>query len=171
MGNILPFVQKNGAGIGTLTVYTAGLLYYFIVLPLDTPMANFAILIAIAPAIIVYETTEEFTDLFIKSILEHHVAIARMKLEFQNEGDFEDWYSGENTERIDELDKTSRQELTTAICALLIGVSAPFAGWFSFGIEGLAGGIAATLVCLLVILYALQQIVQTIERTPKVVQT
>lgn len=171
MSKVLSFVQQNGAGVGTLTVYTAALLYYFVVLPSTFPLANLVILGAVAPALIVYEVTEEFTDLIIKNLLEQHVAIARMKLELRNDGDFEEWNSGENVERIDELDRNSRQELTTAICALMIGVSAPFAGWFSLGIKGLAAGLVCAFLSVFVVLYALQQVVQTIERTPKVVQT
>lgn len=171
MSKILSFVQKNGAGVGTLTVYTAALLYYFIILPADSPMVNLVILAAVAPAIIVYEVTKEFTDLIIEELLEQHVAIARMKLELQNKGEFEDWYSDENVERIDELDWNSRQELTTALCALIIGVSAPFAGWVSLGLEGVVAGLVSTLLSVLIILYALQKVVQTIERTPKVIQT
>lgn len=171
MSDVLSFIQKNGAGLGILTVYTAILLQYFFISSKESPLANFAVFAAVAPAIVIYEVTKEYTGLIIQNLLEQHVAIARLELDLQHEGDFEAWYSGDNVDEIDELDSNSRKELTTALCALVIGASAPFAGWFSFGLVGIGVGLVVTLLSVFAGFYALRQIVETIERTPKVVQT
>jgi hypothetical protein len=163
-------MEENGPGLGSLTVYTGALLYYFAIPSGEGLLAKIFILVSIVPAYLVYEFTEEFTDPILEKLLEQHIAIARLKMDLQNEGNFEEWYSGENVARIDELDAKSRRELTTTICALLIGLSAPVSGWFSYQHVGLAVGLAVAILGVLVAFYALQQIVQAIERTPKVIQ-
>jgi len=171
MSEIISFIQQNGTGLGTVTAYSAVVIYHFLIIPSTLPMANLFILAAFIPALLIYELTKEFTGLIIGELLGQHVAIARAKLELQQGGEFEDWYQDENIDKIDKRDRKSREELITAISALFIGISSPFVGWFSFHIEGVIVGLLISAICLFTILYALRQIAQTIERTPRVVQT
>jgi len=171
MSDVFQFIQENGAGIGTLTVYTAVAIYLVMVEPANGLSSTYALIFAVGPAIVIYEISKEFTDWIIKQTLEHHVAIARVQLEIEHGGEFDDWYSGDNESEINDLDKNAQNEVTTALCAILIGGSAPFVGWFSFQYAGLFGGVFVSVICFLVVMHSAKTVANTIERTPEVVNT
>jgi len=129
------------------------------------------LLFSIAPAVFVYEITKEFTDLIIKKTLEQHIAIVRAQLELEHGGEFDDWYEGDAIDRIDDLDRNSRQEITTILCSAIIGLTAPFLGFFAFGFLGLWLGVGVLVASIFTVLYAFRKVVQSINRTPKVVKS
>lgn len=137
----------------------------------DSLTSKLLLLFAVGPAVVVYEASKEFTDEIIERTLEQHVAIARANLELTVGGDFDDWYSGESEAKIDKLDQKSQNEVITALCSLIIGASAPIFGYVEFGMGGLIAGVVVLVVSTLVILHALGEIVDAIERTTKVVNS
>ncbi len=167
--SIIPsFTYDSGGGLGVLTIYSALVLYSFVVSP-EVVSNELILLLAIGPPLVVYETSKLFTDLLLKEAVEPHIAIARVQAEIQNGGEFDDWYVNETKEEIDQLDEKSRQKVESILCFAIIGLTTPVAGYFAFGWIGIAGGIIVLLISILVIVHILRQTVQVIERFPKVI--
>ncbi|MBX0305364.1 hypothetical protein [Haloarcula salinisoli] len=125
------------------------------------------ILFALAPASILSEMARLFTNDIIEERFEQHVAIARMRLELNEGGDFTDWYSGGGEEIIDRLDKKAQEGVTTGASFALIGLTAPFALGFEFGILGVVGGLLVATVCTGLVIKSMNKLKRAIERTPK----
>lgn len=160
---------EGGVGLGTLTVYTGLVLYYFVVIPSELVYIRLVLVFSVAPAVVVNEVSKTFTDDIIKQTLEQHIAIARVQTELAVGGSFEDWYQNEAKEEIDNHDAKSQQKVTTVLCSILIGISAPIFGYLLLDVVGLASGLVVTVLALLLIIHSFREIVRMIERTPKVI--
>jgi len=171
MKGLIPFIRENGAGLGTLTIYTGLVLFYFFVLPNDSNYIKFILLFSFAPAIFVYEASKELTTPFIKNTLEQHVAITRVKLELEHGGEFDDWYDESTEEKIDNLDSKAQNKVITILCSATIGLTAPIFGYLSFDILGLVAGVVILGGAIWISLRAMKRVKKAISRTTKVVKS
>ncbi|WP_265109608.1 hypothetical protein [Halosolutus halophilus] len=163
------FAHDSGAGLGALTLYS-GLIFYFLIIPsFDFAYSELVLLFAIGPAWIVYETSKLFTGTIIEKLLEQHLAIARIEAELKGGSQFDDWYTGESKDEIDKLDETARKKITTILCSLTIGLTAPFFGYFVSHSIGIIIGLIIFILSVLIDIHVLRQVVRTIERFPKVI--
>ncbi|WP_418284904.1 hypothetical protein [Halorubrum sp. DTA46] len=169
MTGIVPFVQDESAGFGILTLYTIVAIYKFVTVPADSVLAYGFLLFSLGPALIIYEISEEFTTEIIKEVFEQHIAILRMRLELEQGGEFDDWYSGDTESKIDDLDQKAKQEVVTALCCLTIGITAPVLGYFAYGLLGLSAGLLLLVLMAGASLYSAKEVKRSIERTLKVV--
>ncbi len=169
MSGIVPFVQDESAGYGILTLYTALSIYYFVTIQSESTLAFGFLIFSVGPALIVYEITEQFSTAIIKQVFEQHIAILRVKLEVEQGGKFDDWYEGDAKSEIDDLDQNAKEQVATALCSLVIGVTSPVLGYFAYGIRGAAAGLLILGVMVGAALYTAIEMKSTIERTRKVV--